>query len=86
MLVTLVEAAKILGRLSVITDNPKREANWLWERLNRVQKRRQAGLPDDPNDPYTTFPAMKDGRVWMVHRERLAEWAEKHFGGKRKAA
>jgi len=85
MLITLVEAAKILGRLSVISNQPKREANWLWERLNRVQKRREARLPDDPNDPYTTFPARKDGRVWMVHVDRLVEWADKHFGGKKAA-
>lgn len=82
MLGTLVEAARAMNRLSVINSNPKREANWLWERLYRVQKRRDAGLLSDPTDPYETFPARKDGRKWMVNMTKLPEWVEKTFGGK----
>ena len=85
MLITLREAARLLGRLSVINSQPKREGNWIWERLNRVEKRREAGLPDSPRDPYTYFPAWKDGRVWMVHRDKLVEWANTHFGGRKVA-
>lgn len=85
MLITLREAAQVLGRVSVINSQPKREGNWLWERLNRVDKRREAGLPDNSADPYTYFPAWKDGKVWMVNREQLGTWVNTYFSGRRVA-
>jgi hypothetical protein len=91
MLMTLCEAAEFMryeAKINLRLDdgskvlNPKRAGNRLWEKVRMRERLRKMGLPLTSLGIWADFPAEKVGRSWMVHRSKLNDWLNRHFGGR----
>ncbi len=57
----------------------KRDGNAVWEQVWKAQLRRRTNTPRDPSNPWDWFPAVRDGRKWVVDDRAFDAWYERFF-------
>jgi hypothetical protein len=84
----LAWVAERLGKTSVIhlklEDGSKiryhkRDGNAIWEHIWRARLRRENGVLRDPANCWDWFPAVREGRRWVVDERAFEQWYERFF-------